>query len=81
MITQLSEGEMKLLTGTPEVVQMLRNRVTVPDALQDGVLDFLEVNAMDLWFKNGIIGSVTFYFLDAQDMANIRSLVQKANQF
>jgi len=81
MIKQLSEGEMKLLTGTPEVVQMLRNRVTVPDTLQDGVLDFLEVNAMDLWFKNGIVGSVIFYFLDAQDMANIRSLVQKANQF
>lgn len=81
MIKQLSEGEMKLLTGTPEVVQMLRNRVTVPDTLQDGVLDFLEVNAMDLWFKNGIVGSVIFYFLDAQDMANIRSLVQKSNQF
>jgi len=81
MIKQLSEGEMKLLTGTPEVVQMLRNRVTVPDTLQDGVLDFLEVNAMDLWFKNGIVGSVIFYFLDAQDMANVRSLVQKANQF
>ena len=76
MIKQLSEGEMKLLTGTPEVVQMLRNRVTVPDTLQDGVLDFLEVNAQDLWHSSGRV----FYFLNGIDYGNVMQIQSNPNQ-
>ena len=76
----LNFQELKLLTGTPEAVQMLRNKVFVPEALYSDAIDFLDVNAMDLdHYSLSDIGAI-FYFLDAQDMINIQTIVSNYNQ-
>jgi len=70
--------EIKLLTGTPEAVTMLRNRVFVPEELLQDVYDWLDINAHDLWYNS----ECYFYFLDGMDHGNVHSFVidYKKNQ-
>jgi len=76
----LNFQEVKLLTGTPEVVQMLRNKVYVPEGVYSDAIDFLDVNAMDLYHYTLSDVDAVFYFLDAQDMINIKTIVSNYSQ-
>jgi hypothetical protein len=67
----LTTDEVKLLTGTPEIVTMLRNRVVVPEDIEHDLLDWLNINAVNLWHKSGYV----FYFLDGLDYANVRKII------
>lgn len=68
---RLSLEEVKLLTGTPEAVTLLRNRIMVPEELLQDVYDWLDINAHDLWHHSELY----FYFLDGMDFGNVQSFV------
>lgn len=72
----INEKEFQLLAGTQEIVIMLRNKIMVPTEVREDVINFLEVNASDLWH----FVDHTFYFLGGVDLGNVVQIIANFNQ-